>query len=181
MAIAASGLLLASCSPDDVSGVKLSESGAPVLENCGAYFRAVEAYNADTGRLVWSAGKPQSSSEYGVGRVELGVLPDDDWVENSPLSLEPLPAVWKFVVSRRNSNDPEALAANHAALSTDQVFIFESGTSVPADEFRGQTCGYDPPIPRAVTRAVAVVLVAVVALAAGVVGIRYARRRHSKP
>jgi len=179
--MAASVMLLASCSPDDVSGVKLSENGAPVLENCGAYFRGVEAYDAETGRLIWSASKPQSSSDYGVGQVEVGVLPDADWVETSPLNLEPLPAVWRFVVSRRNFNDPETLAATHAGLSTDQVFIFESGKRVPADEFLGQTCGYDPPIPPAVTGAVAGVLAGAVILAAGVVGARRARRRHLRP
>ena len=177
----AAGFMLASCSPDDVPGVKLSETGAPVLVNCGTYFSRVEAYDADTGRLVWSAGKRQGSSEHGVGEVEVGVLPDADWVENSPLRLKPFPAVWRFVVSRRGYDDPGTLTAAQSALSTDQVFIFESGKSVPADGFIGKTCGYDPPIPRAVTRAIAVTALVAALLGAAVVGTVYAvRRRKSK-
>lgn len=178
----AAGFMLASCSPDDVPGVKLSESGAPVLVNCGGYFRRVEAYDADSGRLVWSAGKRQGSSEYGVDQVEVGVLPDADWVENPPLKLQPFPAVWRFVVSRRGYNDSVTLTAAQSVLSSDQVFIFESGKSVPADGFIGKTCGYDPPIPRAVTRAIAVTALVVAVLGAAVVGTLSAvRRRKSKP
>lgn len=167
--------------PVDVLPERVDEKGTPRVRGRVevAHTRRTTLIRAD-----WSgqpASKPQSSSEYGVGQVEVGVLPDADWVENSPLSLEPLPAVWRFVVSRRNSNDPETLAAVHATLSTDQVFIFEFGKSVAADEFQGQTCGYDPWTPRAVTRAVAVVLVIAVVLAAGVFDIRHARRRHLKP
>ncbi len=174
--------MLTSCSPDDISGVSLSESGIPVLMNCGGYFKGIYVYDADTGRLVWSAAKPQGSSAHGVDHIEVGVLPAKDWVETSSFKSAPVPTEWRFVISTIHDSEPVTFTVAQASLSADQVFIFKSGKSVPADGFVGKTCGYDPPIPRAVTRAVFVAVGAAAVLASLAVGIRstVARRRRSK-
>lgn len=176
-AIVATGFVLGGCSPDDSSGVKLSARGTPVLVNCGTYFTRLDAFDADTGRLVWSAGSPQGTSEYGVGEIEVGVLPDIDWLEYSPSAGESRPAVWRFVVDRTGYDEPVTFTAARSALSNDHVFIFDSGKNVPADEFIGKTCGYDPPIPPAITRVFVWTALAATAIVAAVVGTIYVRRR----
>ncbi len=158
-AVLVSGFLLAGCSPDDISGVRLSDQGAPVLVNCGTYFRSVKAYDASSGRLLWSAGKPKQSSDSGVAEVELGVLPDKDWVEDSPLKMNTSPTAWRFIVSRSGYSDPTTWEVAASDLSADQVFVLGTGERVSPEHFRGKTCGYDPPVPSLVTRVVLIVLV----------------------
>ena len=175
--VLASGLLLTACSPDDITGVKLSETGAPILVNCGAYFLGVEVSDADTTRSVWVAGKSPGSSEYGVGEVAVGLLPESDWTATSALELDPVPSNWRFVITRLGYDEPLTLIAANSELSVDEVLTPESGKKVAADKFLGKTCGYDPLISRAAQRTTMIVLGAVAALIAAVVVGRKVRHR----
>jgi len=177
LAVLASGLLLTACSPYDLTGVKLSEAGAPVLTNCGTYFMGVEVYDVDTTRLVWAADKSPGSSDDGVGDIVVGVLPESDWTETAAFDLQPVPSNWRFVIERLGYEEPLTLTAANSALSVNQVFIPESGKTVPANKFMGETCGYDPPISRAAQRTAMIVLGAVAVLVAAVLVGRKVRHR----
>ena len=144
-AVLAAGLTLTGCSPENIPAVTLSDNGVPTLVNCGTYFRGVEAYDADSGRLVWSAGKPDLSSGYGVGKVEVGLLPAQDWVEKSPLQMDPSLTRWRFVVVDLNAADPTTFEVASDRLSASQVFIFRDGATETSEHFRNDTCGYGPP------------------------------------
>lgn len=171
-------LLLAACQPDDIAGVKLSESGAPVVVNCGTFFRGIEVYDGDTDRLVWSAEESPGSSENGVGDVVIGVLPSSEWTEGAPFIPSPTPTNWRFVIDQFGYSTPRTLTALNSSLSTDQVLLFESGEKVDVDTYRGKTCGYDPPISQSLQRTVLMVAVAVAVLIAGVfISVRAWRRR----
>jgi hypothetical protein len=171
-------LLLSACSPDDITGVTLSETGVPALTNCGAYFRGVMVSDAETSRLVWAAAKSPGSSEYGVGDIVVGVLPESDWTDVSALELDPVPSTWRFEIARLGYREPLTLTVANSELSADQVVIPETGKAVPADKFIGKTCGYDPPIPRAMQRTVGLALLVIAALvAAALIGRRRGRPR----
>jgi hypothetical protein len=123
--------------------VGLSDKGVPVLVNCGAYFTGVAAFDAGSGRLVWSAEKPKAS-EYGVGTVEIGVLPKKDWIEAAALKMTPVPAKWRFVVLRRTDNNPVTMEVATATLSVDQVVIFGSSKKESVGDFNHKTCSDGP-------------------------------------
>lgn len=142
VALLVAGLVLVGCSPSDYSAVGLSDKGVPVLVNCGAYFTGVAAFDADSGRLVWSAEKPKASG-YGVGTVEIGVLPEKDWIEAAAFQMTPVPAKWRFVVSRRDNN-PVTMEVATATLSVDQVVIFGSGKKESVGDFNHKTCSDGP-------------------------------------
>ena len=177
-AVLLAGVALTGCSPENIPAVTLSESGAPVLVNCGTYFRGVEARDADSGRLVWSASKPDISAGYGVGEVEVGVLPGNDWVETSPLQLEPVPIRWRFVVTGIDPADRMTLEVASDELSTGRAFIFQSGTSKTSEDFRNDTCGYGPPV-KAATIVVILIVLAVIA-GVVVVGALFQRNRSQR-
>lgn len=176
--VLASGSLLTACSPDDITGVKLSDAGRPILVNCGAYFLGVKVSDADTAREVWTAGKSPGSSEYGVGEIAVGVVPESDWTA-SALHLQPTPSNWRFVITRLGYDEPLTLTVANADLSVDEVFIPDSGKKVAADTFIGKTCGYDPPIPRASQR-VMIILFGVAAVPIAVVLVGRNRRRRQR-
>ena len=184
VALLAAVLALTGCSPEDISAVKLSDDGAPLLVNCGIYFRGVEAYDADSGRLVWSAGKPDLATGYGVAEVEVGVLPAQDWVATSPLQMEPMPTSWRFVAVSLDATDPMTLEVAGADLSKDEVFIFRNGRRESTSNFREDTCGYGPPISARTIRVILIVLggaAAALAIGAGLVRRRLRGTRPRTP
>ena len=128
----------------------MSASGRPVLVNCGGYFVGVEAYDRASGRLVWSATR-DADARYGVDEIEIGVLPEPEWVESSRLSISPIPEEWRFVITMRDYDVPWTFEVDHHLLSQDAVVLLESGERVSAERFMGKTCGYDPLIPPAMT------------------------------
>jgi hypothetical protein len=136
--VIAIGTVLSSCSPSNISGVKLSNFGTPVLVNCGTFFRGVEAYDAATGTLVWSA-HAQDSSEGGVAEVEVGILPAQDWIEVSPPQMDDLPATWRLVVAN-GSDSALTIEVATANLSQDRVFVPAEKKSVSLADFRRSTC-----------------------------------------
>jgi hypothetical protein len=136
--VIAIGTVLSSCSPSNISGVKLSNFGTPVLVNCGTFFRGVEAYDAATGTLVWSA-HAQDSSEGGVAEVEVGILPAQDWIEVSPPQMDDVPATWRLVVAN-GSDSALTIEVATANLSQDRVFVPAEKKSVSLADFRRSTC-----------------------------------------
>ena len=135
-------LALAGCSPDDRAGMRLSAAGVPTVMDCGAYFSGLAAYDADTGRSVWAASKPDESA-YGVGEIEVGVLPRLNWVEVAPLQLEPSPTNWRLLVSGRGRG-AELVEVAAAELSVDHVVLFDNGETVSLHDFRAETCSMSP-------------------------------------
>jgi Protein of unknown function (DUF2510) len=166
LAMLAAGLALTGCSPENLPAVTLSDDGAPVLLNCGTYYRRVEAYDADSGRLVWSASKSDLSAGYGVGEVEVGVLPGKDWVERSPLQMEPVPTRWRFVVVNIDPAYATTLDVASDELTAGQAQVLRDGTRMSLEDFRNDTCGYGPPVK---TPSMGVILIVVSAIAAVVV------------
>jgi hypothetical protein len=142
--IVMAGLLVAGCSPSDIVAVTLSERGMPVVVDCGTYIVDVQVFDAESGRLVWSAAERSGSSGPGVGEVEVGVLPRTDWMERSSLRLDPSPSSWRVLVPRPDSGDVVTMEFSTAQLATDRVLIAGSGKSVSRAEFRDRTCGYGP-------------------------------------
>jgi Protein of unknown function (DUF2510) len=137
------GLVLTACSPPDRPAVKLSSDGSPVLLNCGTWIRGIEVYDADSGRLVWSASKQDLSTGYGVAEVEVGLLPTDaDWIEIAPLQMTPAPTTWRFVDVGVSSRTTLEVASEK--LSTEAAFVFRDGTSTSLEDYRRDTCGYGP-------------------------------------
>jgi hypothetical protein len=96
----AAAIWLPGCGPPDVTGISLTDHGVPEVVNCGTYVTHVDAADAATHRTVWAARiRDDVVKEHGGDApVELGRLPDDHWVEDSPLALDPRPAEWVFTI-----------------------------------------------------------------------------------
>jgi hypothetical protein len=96
----AAAIWLPGCGPPDVTGISLADDGMPEVINCGTYVTGVDAADAATHRTVWAARIPDDVVEEhgGDAPVELGRVPNDRWVEDSPLALDPRPAEWVFAI-----------------------------------------------------------------------------------
>jgi len=141
VAVIAACTILASCSPANRTGITVTEAGVPVLRNCGAFFRDVQVSDAETGRTVWSAGKPTGTNEFGVSEVELGVQPDKDWVERVPATIEPRPVMWRFAIQFRDW-DPETILVADADLANGQIYRPGKSGHISEKSFTHDVCGY---------------------------------------
>lgn len=139
-------MVLTGCSPDNVTGIGLTPQGAPVLRNCGAWFRAVHVSDGQSSRVIWSAAKRDGASVYGVGDVQVGLLPDKDWLEQAPLSLEPRPGVWRFTIQFRESV-PQTIDVADPDLVGGRLFIPGRSGLVSEKSFRDDVCGDAPLLP----------------------------------
>jgi hypothetical protein len=136
-------MVLTGCSPDNLTGIGLTPEGGPVLRNCGAFFRAVQVSDAQSSRMIWSAAKRDGASVYGVGDVQVGLLPDTDWSEQAPFSLEPRPGVWRFTIHFRESG-PQTIDVADRDLVGGRLFIPGRSGLVSENAFRDDVCGNAP-------------------------------------
>ena len=138
------GATVVACSPADITGVTLADDGVPVLTNCGTWITEVEARDADTDRIVWSASMSPSAinERNGVGGVELGRRPDRDWIEDTPLALDGRPESWRFAVET-NGLDRTTISVADDALAEGRV-ARPRHDAVSAQKFRDDVCGYAP-------------------------------------
>jgi len=137
--------VLAGCSPDNVTAVGLGPDRSPMLQNCGSWFRAVHVTDQGSGRVVWSAAKRSDTSEFGVGEVIVGVLPDKDWVEEAQLSRDPRPAVWRFAIEFRASG-PQTIDIADGDIVAGELYVPGKSGHISEKAFRDNVCGYAPPI-----------------------------------
>ena len=165
--------LLTACSPVNVSGVTMSDAGRPKLVNCGAYFRSVDARDKDSGETLWSA-HADETTEYGVGEVEVGVLPADDWEVVTPLEPGTSPDAWRFDVTVRNSAESQSFEVAASDLASGRVLIFEDRSSATLAEFDGDRCDNGPLVP------LSVVLPLTAAAVVGIFGFAVFRRRRTR-
>jgi hypothetical protein len=135
--------VLAGCSPDNVTGIGLASDGMPLLRNCGAWFRAVQATDEQSGRVVWSAAKRSGASEFGVDKVTVGLLPDKDWEQQSPLSRDPRPVIWRFAIQFRESG-PQTVDVSDADLVAGALVVSGRSGHISEKAFRDDLCGYAP-------------------------------------
>lgn len=157
--------VLAGCSPDNVTGIGLAPDGEPMLRNCGSWFRGVQATDQRSGRVVWSAAKRSDASEFGVGQVTVGVLPDKDWVEKSQLSRDPRPASWRFAI-QFGASGPQTIDVSDGDLVAGQLFVPGRSEHVSEKAFRDDLCGYAPLVSgKSLLMAVGSVLLLALALA----------------
>jgi len=135
---------LGGCSPADITGVTLSSGDVPVVTNCGSWIVGVEARDAATGRLVWSAAMTARARKQhnGAGHVELGRLPDGDWRETMALALDPRPTRWAFSVDTGDEH-PTRLRLRDADLAKGAV-VRPGHDAVSPRRFRDDVCGYAP-------------------------------------
>jgi hypothetical protein len=136
----ASVVLLPACSPPDVTGITLTDERVPVVDNCGAFITRVEAVKAAGHRPVWSAHVTAEGLDDhgGAAPVELGRLPDDDWVEDRPLALDPRPATWLFTVET-DTGEHDTIRVADDALEPGMVYR-PGHDPVSQDEFLDGTC-----------------------------------------
>ena len=148
----------------------------PIAETCGTWIEAVRATDATTGRLVWSAHLPReevSSGHHSSAHVTVGQLPDDAWVEDQVLALEPRPSVWSFEIDA--SGKIERLQLNDADLQSG--FIARQGhPTQSAAAFNDDTCGYGGG-PLYITATTARVGLAAIVVAGGSVWLIVRRRK----
>jgi hypothetical protein len=175
MLIAVMSTLVTGCSPSNVTGVGLSADGAPVLRNCGAWFRGVQVSDQQSGRAVWSAGKPDSATVFGVDEVQVGLLPGTDWVEQTSLTLEPRPAVWRCAIQFRD-DEPRTIDVDDHDLAAGEVFLPGKSRHVSESAFRHDVCDFGRPVSLKVLLA-GLAVAAVIGLAAAFFDRR--RRRES--
>ena len=99
--LAAAAIWLPACSPVDATWITLTHDGVPKVDNCGTYVTGVEAADAATDRTVWAARIPDRVVEDQGGDIPvvLGRVPNEYWVEDTPLALDPRPAEWVFTIS----------------------------------------------------------------------------------
>ena len=144
-AIAASLCLLTGCSADDTTGVTLSDSGSPVVTNCGTWISGVSVFDDETDILLWSAAAARSAgdeSEATVGDVEIGVLPNLAWHENVVFDPSLAAGRWRFEV---DTGDPDrtVIIADAKDLRPDAVYLLDA-TRVSREVFIDDVCGYAP-------------------------------------
>jgi hypothetical protein len=164
--------LLPACSPVDTGGIGMTDERVPVIEDCDTFLTRVEVVDAAAGRPVWAAHiPPEVAQEHGGDApVELGLLPSDRWVEDTPLALAPRPTTWVFSVESELGRR-DSIRVDDGAL--EPGLIYRPGHDlVSRDEFFGDGCldvGINPSD-----------LLAVIAVGAGclvvVVGTRRSRR-----
>ncbi|HEY7069671.1 MAG TPA: hypothetical protein VH479_06150 [Acidimicrobiales bacterium] len=96
----ASAMWLAGCSPADVTWISLTHDGVLKVDNCGTFITRVEARDAATYRIVWAAHvRDDAVDEHGGDApVQMGRVPGDHWVEDTPLVLDPRPAEWVLTI-----------------------------------------------------------------------------------
>jgi adenylylsulfate kinase-like enzyme len=80
-----------------------------------------------------------------VGEVELGRLPDRDWIEGSPLALDERPESWRFSVET-NGLDRTTIGLADDDLAEGHV-ARPGHDTVSAQTFRDDVCGYAAPWP----------------------------------
>jgi hypothetical protein len=173
------GLLLPACGPADIRGIALTDDGVPTAEDCGAYVSRFDAVDAATDRTVWAAHLPPevlADEHGGEAPVELGRLPDEDWVEDSPLALDPRPATWVFTIETENG------AHDTVRVDDDDLargMVYRPGHDlVSRNHFLGRTCGLDVFRRELGTLAI---LATVCISSAWLVGRRLLRRTASRP
>jgi hypothetical protein len=162
--------LLTACSPVDVSGVMVSESGRPVLVNCGAYFRSVDARDASSGETLWSA-RAAKGSEYGVGEIEIGVLPADDWEELTALEVSSTPDEWRFEIGGLDLSKTRSIDVAAGDLAVGRVLSLDDKSSMTFTQFDEDRCGNSPIIPSSLA------LLMAGAMAVGAIGVAILRWR----
>jgi hypothetical protein len=133
-------MMLTGCSPDNVTGVGLTSEGVPTLKNCGELIRGVTVTDATSGRVVWAAGKPDHASEFGVADVQVGAIPDEEWVEEASLAPEPRPAVWRFAIRSRNGAS-QTIDVVDRDLKAGGLLVPGKAAPVTEETFRHDVCG----------------------------------------
>lgn len=148
-----SAVLLAGCSPDDQLGIGKAPSGNPIVTNCGLYIRGVDAHDAESGQIVWSAEisseDARSEGTHDVADVEIGSLPidirngeiDETWVESVAFDAAARPEVWLFTIDTYEST---TIRVPDSDLR--EGFVYVPGkSSVTEAEFVDDVCGYAAP------------------------------------
>lgn len=148
LGVGALALGLAACTPDNLVGVGLEPDGTPVVHNCGAFISGVDVLDVDSGRVVWSAkivgADDATSGEHDVGLVELGLLPDDRWVEAVPYTPVPRPTEWSFSVDSFGRREPHRVLVSDADLEVGRVKV-DGRAAVSERAFIDDVCGYAAP------------------------------------
>jgi hypothetical protein len=173
MVVASLALITAGCSPDQLVGFGRSAQGAPLLVDCGAWFRGIEVADAQTGRAIWAAAANDSTGR-GVDEVVVGTAPAGDWTERVALDPGSGPATWRFALTFRDFPAKTIDIADHD-LVVGSVYLPDRDQQVSRKAFFDDVCGYAPMLPPAVS--ITLVVVAFLAIASGLGAWRARRRR----
>lgn len=140
LAVLCSVLVLTACSPDSAPAVGRNTSGRLFVIDCGEDLVGLRVVDDASGRVIWSAGKRPGADVFGVARIDVGAVPAADWNEVDALAPDPLPAVWRFEISRRGRG-AITITVPEADVAVDLLRVAGRRDSVPLTEFEARVCG----------------------------------------
>jgi hypothetical protein len=132
---------LSGCSPSRAHGVRMGDDGIPRVVSCGAWITSVDVSDARSGRSLWSA-RATSSDGYGESSVDVGSLPNFDWVATGPPEPARHPKTWRFVIGLGDHKD--VIVVTDSQFAVGRVFVPGRNQSVSAGHFDNETCNGFP-------------------------------------